>query len=192
MTVDNKSASKDSESGEKKSPVSKLFSKLKTIKHIEIYIAVLLGVVILLIYLSGFMQEKKEDPQGIEYSSMTAYAKDLQDMVASVLSNVNGAGKVDVLILFEHGIELVIAYSTETREVTSGGTTTVTVVRTPILVNQGGSSQPIILSEILPRPKSIIVVASGAKDTKVKLDLLMAIQTLFHLPSSNIEILPGR
>ena len=182
----------DSEKPKKGLFSGKLFSKLKTVKHIEIYIAVLACAVILLIYFSGFGGSDESEKE-VEYISMNLYAAEMEGKLQKTLSGIAGAGDVRVMITFESGLERIIAYSTEEKETTTtnsnGSTTTVTVVKTPIIVGQGSNSGPILLGETLPKPLSVLVVASGASDTKVKLSLLMAVETLLKVPAGNIQIL---
>ncbi|MDR0850292.1 MAG: hypothetical protein LBN07_02275 [Christensenellaceae bacterium] len=169
----------------------KLFSKLKAVKHIEIYIAILACAVILLIYFSGF--GSNQTAEDVEYVSINAYAAEMEQKLQRTLSGIAGAGDVKVMITFESGLERIIAYSSEEKETTTtnsnGTTTTVTVVQTPIIVGQGSNSGPILLGEKLPKPLSVLVVASGASDTKVKLSLLLAVETLLKVPAGNIQIL---
>ena len=170
----------------------KMFAKLKTIKHIEIYIAILACAVILLIYFSGFGASDNA-AKDVEYVSINAYAVEMENKLQKTLSGVAGAGEVRVMITFESGLERIIAYSTEDKQITTtnsnGTTTTVTVVQTPIIIGQGSNSAPILLGEKLPKPLSVLVVASGAADTKVKLSLLQAVETLLKVPAGNIQIL---
>ena len=176
----------------------KLFAKLKTVKHIEIYIAIIVGAIIVLIYLSSSgtpsIAAKSGSTEDITYTSMNQYATDMERKLTDVLSQVNGAGTVNVMIVFKSGLEMLIAYSTASNETTttngSGTTTTVSVTKTPILINN--NSEPIILSEQLPVPQSVLVVASGAGSTGVKLALITAVESLLKLPASSIQVLAGK
>jgi len=44
------------------------------------------------------------------------------------------------------------------------------------------------LTEILPKVKGVIVIAQGANDIRVKLDILKAVQALLGVSSSQVEI----
>ena len=70
-------------------------------------------------------------------------------------------------------------------------TENITVVENPIIVTQNGSSKPLILMEILPKVQGVIVVARGAGDVRVRLDLLNAIRALLEVNSENIQIFVG-
>ena len=43
----------------------------------------------------------------------------------------------------------------------------------------------------MPTPNSIVIVATGANNTNVKLEILRAVQAMFALPTSSIEIFAG-
>lgn len=48
--------------------------------------------------------------------------------------------------------------------------------------------KPVILKEIEPKVKGVVVVAQGANDARVKLELYKAVMTLLGVESSDIEI----
>ena len=104
------------------------------------------------------------------------------------------------MITFNGATELVLATqkdektSKSTNSSTSGAsnsTETTTVSTEPILITENGSTNPIVLMEILPEIKGVIVVAQGADNVKVKLDLLKAVQALLTVDSNQIEIFKG-
>ena len=74
----------------------KWLEKLKKIKHIEIYIAVIFLVIILLIYLSNFSSKKKASAN--DEMTITAYVEQLEDNLENILSNIGGVSKVKVMI----------------------------------------------------------------------------------------------
>jgi len=58
------------------------------------------------------------------------------------------------------------------------------------MVNQqGGSSQPIVVKEINPEIKGVIVVAEGARNSKVKLKISEAVQTVLDVPAYRVTVL---
>lgn len=156
---------------------------------------IVLLVLIVSVYYTLFANDSKTEESAISYTSSLEYCKVLEQKLCSVLSNVNGAGNVSVMITLESGPELKIATQidekTNTNTNSNGTTTSVTVVEEPIIVTQNGEEQPLVLMEILPVVKGVVVVAEGAKDVKVRLDLLEAVQALLGLANSNIQILAG-
>lgn len=88
-------------SDNKKSGI-KIFEKLKKIKHIEIYIAVIFIVIILLIYMSsskGKSSSKKENT--LDGSTITGYVENLEDNLEGILSDIKGVSNVNVLITLD-------------------------------------------------------------------------------------------
>lgn len=75
----------------------KWFDKLKKIKHIEIYIALIFIVVIALIYFSNFSsnQNKKTTSNDL---TVTAYIDKIEQDLEKILSNIAGVSNVDVMI----------------------------------------------------------------------------------------------
>ena len=174
----------------------KFFEKLKAIKHIEIIIAVIFVAIVLLIYLSSgsvgiFGSQKKSEVVEEDTLTITEYARDLEEKIVAVLSSIKGAGKVSVMLNFEHSSELKIAYTTETVTKKENAIETTTVTQSPVLVTNDNQTSPIVLQETIPKPKNIIVIASGANDVDVRLELTRAVESLLNLPSSAIQIFMG-
>ena len=53
---------------------------------------------------------------------------------------------------------------------------------------QGGTSKPLVLKEINPEIKGVIIVAEGANDPRVKLQLTEAVQTVLDVPAYRVSI----
>lgn len=180
-------------SDEKKTIKDKVpfWSKLKKIKGIE-YIVI--GIVCLLVFIIYFSSVSNENAttSKLQNTSGLNYADELENKLSKVLSNVQGAGNVSVMVTLASSGEIVIATSTEERTNTSSGTSNSTQsntkVETPVIIDD----QPLIVKEYLPEIKGIIIVAQGASSIKVKLELLKAVQTLIDIDSNKIEILVGK
>ncbi|MDO4572184.1 MAG: stage III sporulation protein AG, partial [Clostridia bacterium] len=116
--------------------------------------------------------------------------------LAGVLSCIRGAGRVEVMVTYETGTELVTAMTTSTnynasessegeRSSTSSQTTESTQ---PATVSGEGGDEPIVLMEKQPVVRGVIVVAEGAADIRVRLDLQRAVQAVLDIPLSKIEV----
>ncbi|MBR1925865.1 MAG: hypothetical protein IJ837_03310 [Clostridia bacterium] len=180
----------------------KWFQKLKSIKHIKLILVLFLTVLIIFIYFYDFKSTSKTSKnvtQTSGSSSTSVYAKELEQRLENTLSKISGAGEVKVMITFNGVTELVLANqkdekTTSTKNSTSSGTNeseTTTVSTEPILITENGATNPIVLMEILPEIKGVIVVAQGADNIRVKLDLLKAVQALLLVESNQVEIFKG-
>ena len=82
---------------EQKRTSIKWLDKLKKIKHIEIYIAVIFVVVLLLVYLSSTGNNKKQSSDYTETNIMS-YVDNLETNLEEILSNIAGVTNVKVMI----------------------------------------------------------------------------------------------
>ena len=173
-----------------------IYKNIKKSGGMKLFLPIVLLIVIVFVYFALFENNgnvKKED--AIKFTSNLEYCNILEEKLVSVLGSVKGAGNVKVMVTLESGPELKIATQTDERTNTStnssGTTTNVTIVEEPIIVNQNGEEQPLVLMEILPVIKGVVVVAEGAKDVAVRLNLLSAVQALLGIGSDSIQILTG-
>ena len=80
----------------------KWLEKLKNIKHIEVYIAIIFIVILLLIYFSN--NKSKEETKAIEQAketTVTAYIYDMERNLEEILSNIAGVSNVKVMITLD-------------------------------------------------------------------------------------------
>lgn len=155
-----------------------IFGRLKGIKNIELVCVVLLSAVVMVVFFSTFSSGNAES--NTSYSDFSGYVQAQEEKLAQILSNIKGAGKVEVMISYSSGVEYEYAYETKTQKV--GDTTTTT---TDLIFSQG---KPIIVNEKAPKIKGIVIVAQGASDPSVKLEMLKAVQTLLGVAPGTIEI----
>lgn len=174
--------------------------KIKNIKHIEIIVCIIFISLLLLIYLYGFGGTSKTKETETTYlagelsfTSSSVYARNLENKLTEVIEGLKGVSDARVLVSVKQGSEIVIANSIKEETVVSsdGESKNVTIVKTPIIVTENGESKPIILMEVLPQVQGVIVVASGAEDTFVKLNIYKAIQAIVSISSENIQVFAG-
>ena len=84
-------------SEKEKKTTPKWIEKLKNIKHIEIYIAIIFVVIILLIYLSS-SKTKETSSKLTNEMSVTAYIESIEQNLEESLSNIAGVSDVKVMI----------------------------------------------------------------------------------------------
>lgn len=174
-------------SGGGKKSLKDFFKKLKGVKNIELIVAGIVCVIVLAVYFSASLFPKKETEQTAA-ATFSEYAAAVEQKLAKILSEIKGAGKVSVMITYESGVELVYAYSTDTQTNSSSDgakETSVTYEKNTIVVSGG---QPVVVKEIMPLIKGVVVVAEGATNVNVKLDIIKAVTALLEIAPSRIEI----
>lgn len=125
---------------------------------------------------------------------------DLQKRLESILSKIEGAGNISVMLTYTSSIEKVPAYDTkrtdnDTQEKDNGGGTrniTDRDVENKVAFEENGSGgkKPIILKELQPPVKGVVVVADGASEPVVKESISRAVQVLVDIPVHKIQVLP--
>lgn len=128
----------------------------------------------------------------------TEYVAELERELTGILSEIQHAGKVSVMITLKTGTEIIpakdesISDKTTNEKDMEGGTRTIneknTTDQVVFMNNQGGASKPLVLKEVNPEIKGVIIVAEGAKDPKVKLQLTQAVQTVLDVPAYRVSV----
>lgn len=114
--------------------------------------------------------------------------------MAEILSKIEGAGQVDVMLTYRRTEEKSVARN-ETREESyseDGGKTSesLRVENTAILLeDRGGNTLPLILSSASPEVEGVIIVAEGGGDPVVCAALNQAAQALLDVPAHKIAVL---
>jgi|AGTN01.1.fsa_nt_gi hypothetical protein len=182
-------------SEEFKTKVKSVIAKLKTIKNIEIIVGVVIIAIVALIYSTVTSnQGKAKTASPAKTDAVTSNLADgLESRLEQILSQIDGAGQVKVMITFESSAEIVAASTTNRHSNTSsssggGSTTTVTETISPIIVTNNGKSEIIILKQIMPEIRGVIIVAEGASNIRVRSELRRAAQTALGVNASSIEI----
>lgn len=168
--------------------IKKIFQKIAKTKHIQVCIAILIGIVICGVCFGGIKNKKSDNTTEIvteDCATAEEYATFLENKLCNVLSKVSGAGQVNVVITLESGFSFDYATNTETKTTTSGDNETTITTETVILV----SNQPVISKQNYPTIKGVVVVADGANDINVKLNIISAIETILQVDRQNITIL---
>ena len=75
----------------------KWLEKIKKIKHIEIYIAMIFVVIIMLIYFSNHSQKSKNKTTANDLT-VSAYIDKMELNLENILSNISGVSNVEVMI----------------------------------------------------------------------------------------------
>lgn len=125
-------------------------------------------------------------------------SEDLQEYrLKKALSAIRGAGMVEVMITYKTSREVVPAISTaqsstDTRERDqSGGTRDITQTdktTQPVSLTSPEGSKPLILVEKEPEIQGVIIIAQGASDLLVRLELQRAVQTVLGIHANQVDV----
>lgn len=168
--------------------LKELWQKIKSIKNYEIIISLIIIAVVLLIYFSVDGKSNEDKAKENTVSQDISLTEGLEERVGGILNKIEGVGEVDVLITFNSTAQQVTAQTENTHSTTTSSannsTTTSTSTSSPIISNQN----VIVLQEKMPEIIGVIVVAEGADNPKVRLNILSAVSTALDIDKNSIQI----
>jgi len=166
----------DAEAVKKKA--AKLFKKLGAYKYALLVIAV--GA-LLLLWPAG---EKQEAPGQTAAPEEDFSVSQLERQLEEVLSRIDGAGRVSVMLTVKSGMERVLAQD----ETASPEEHT----RETVVVSTGsGRQEVVLLAQRYPTFQGALVVCSGGGDAQVRLLITQAVSALTGLGSGRISVCRG-
>ncbi|MCR2048472.1 stage III sporulation protein AG [Acetatifactor muris] len=126
-----------------------------------------------------------------------AYAAHLEERLTELLSQMEGVGKVEVMITLKASRELVVEKEqpvsrSSTHESDSQGGTRIisetdsrenTVYRT-----EGGASEPYVIKTLSPQIEGVLVVAEGAGIGTVNRTIVETVQALFGVEAHKVKV----
>ncbi|MDK2918940.1 MAG: stage sporulation protein [Candidatus Petromonas sp.] len=178
-------------------------------KTISNFIAIIIVCIILLISWSVFFPEKKEAETAVENENIKNvsmeksensinYNESLDRRLEEILGHISGVGEVEVMITYETSEEVVPALNvTKSQQTTQesdkqGGTRTIkqeNISENVVTINsENYKNSPIVIKEIKPVVRGVIVVAEGAGNPEVKNQLIEAVTTIFQIKSHKVKV----
>lgn len=144
----------------------------------------------------SFQEEKEVGADASASEREQTYEETLEARIRQILSNVDGVGEVDVMVVVKASAEKVIhvdkTSSVSTTEDSSGGSVAVKQTQQNLSENtvmDGQTSAPIVEKELSPELSGIVISADGGGSAVVKTEISEAMEALFGLPSHKIKVL---
>lgn len=183
--------------------IKEMFSKENSKKFLLNMFTVLIIGIVLLIFSSSFETENNEnenlnnEENNIvkQDSLINDYANKVEGKLENILSQMKGVGQVKVMVTFKDTAERIPALNTTKSEEISneedaqGGTRKVTREESSKQVVVSNESESlVIIKEVNPEVRGVIVIAEGAENIKVKERLYSAVKTVLGIPGNRVEI----
>lgn len=157
-------------------------------------LVLLLGLVLLL--LPG---RKKEDQQTTantveETSVETAdspeeYCAAVEASLSKILSKIDGAGKVEVMLTLKSGWQTNYQTDYDTTTDNDGDRVTSTTTQKTVILSQGSAyDEGAVVKTDYPSFQGALVVSEGGKDPTVKLQIIRAVSALLGLGTENVTV----
>lgn len=163
------------------------------------------GLLIVVVFVP--VGERKENGQGETDSGMEEkdqtgggindYEKKLEKRLTELLSQVEGAGRVEVMVTLKTTSEQMVLsdYSRQknlVRETDSQGgvrnNSDVSEKRETVLTGGSASQQPFVTGEVMPQVEGVVVACEGGDRASVRAEISAAVQALFDIEVHKIKV----
>ena len=127
------------------------------------------------------------------------YETEQKEKLEEILSKIDGVGEVVVNIYFESSEVKVPATNSSTQtseteeEDTNGGTRVTkqeTEGATVVMQSDSSTSEPFITKTYKPQITGVLIVAEGAKSSKITYDIQKAVSSLYNLSLDKVNVYP--
>ena len=178
--------------------------KLKKIPKNQLLIGALVGILLLVVAIPVEHREKgqNEDSQSQvqeDQSNITggSYGKSLGRRLEQVLADVEGVGKVKVMITLQDEGELVVekdrtqnSQNSSEQDGAVKRSSTEGQFQEETVYSQNGTSagEPFVKKEVAPKVEGVLVVAEGGGDAKIVKNISDAVLALFSVEAHKIKV----
>lgn len=165
--------------------IKKFFERIKSDR--KALIIILLGAVIMLSVLMIDFPDKSKNKT--EASLAQSYEQELEDKLCRLISNIDKAGDVKVMITFESSKESVYAFDSDESVESKGGESSGKKVKNEyIIVKKDGDEGGLQIKDVYPKVKGAAIVCEGADDPIIKGQIISVVSALFDINSTNISV----
>lgn len=153
---------------------------------------IIAGIIILAF--GDFGTEKEEETADTEVNIHTEiYEKNQAERLEKILKRINGAGEVSVFISIEGGGEKILARDNKSkisREEDAESAINYDEENESVVVmsGKGSSDEPYVVEEKTPQVGGVLVVAKGAADEKVRLEIYEAVKAVYGISAHRIRV----
>lgn len=168
-------------------------------KNIENLVIFLVGVVIVIIT-GSYIFSDDEVTEASKNDAVNIFDADTFEIkLSKILSEIDGAGEVKVMVSYKTGVETVPLLDTkdsntvtEENDADSARRTEQNSVETSIIFNQekSGNKVPYISKTIMPVVEGVIVTCDGGGDEIVKANVIKAVTVITGITANKVQVFP--
>lgn len=159
--------------------IKKLGEYINRYKYVTLILV--LGIIMMLIPFGGSDQAAEETTK-----EEIEHVESFEDQLCNILSLVNGAGKVRVMLSLVEGEEVV--YQTDDN-ISTGNNSETNSKKIVTITDAQRNQQGLVRKVVSPTYKGVIVVCEGAEDPAVRLDMITAVSKVTGLGADKISVL---
>lgn len=148
---------------------------------------------VLLIFLSNYLPKAEKKSADTE-DKMSAYTTQLEAKLKDTIDRIQGVGKSCVLVTLDSGSEYI--YAKEAKNTTDRSENTASNGKSIaekgsgeeqyIIVKTDDGEQPLLITEIAPKVKGVVVVCTGGDDPQVAQRVKAAVTTALDITETRV------
>ena len=164
----------------------KLTALLKKYKYAALVIVI--GIALLLLPI-GNTSTAPEETQATDEHPDDEYLTEFEVRIAALLSQIEGAGSVQVMLSLQTGSRTEYQFDTQISSDTDGTENRSSEERKTVILSEGSAYDRAAVSAVrYPQFQGALIVCEGAGSPAVRLDLIHAVSALTGLNSSQITV----
>ncbi len=164
----------------------KIVALLKKYKYAALVFVIGIALLVLPI---GKTAKKSEQAPSVQERSDDAYVSELESRLAALLSQIKGAGAVQVMLTLQTGSRTEYQTDLQVTNDTDGTEKRSSEERKTVILSEGSAYDKAAVSAVrYPQFQGALIVSEGADSSIVRLDLIHAVAALTGLNSSQITV----
>lgn len=176
-----------------KTSLMKLFKGDKKVTFIVI--AGALGI--LLIFISGIGSKKEAPADIVKKQTSAEFAQAMESRLSEIIGSISGVGNCKIMITLENGVEYVYAKDSKTTDdqLQDGSGEDQRIQdklssenKLIIIDSNDGGKEGLLLKEIEPTIRGVVIVCEGGNDTLVQSHVISAVSTALGISSARIFV----
>lgn len=163
--------------------VSKIIKKLTNlaVKYKYAILILLVGIVLMALPQKSTQKEQTQPSVTVQQEQIT-----VEQQLANILSNVKGAGRVEVMLTIKEGEEVLYQTNTDTSQSDTTGSVSSDTV---ILSDKDRTQSGLVRKVNGPKYQGAIILCTGANDPSVRLAIIDAVSKITGLGADKISVL---
>lgn len=158
-------------------------------------ILVVLGIVgMVFILLSNlFKPDEKKPASTIKNMSVNTneYQKEIEEQLVNILQEINGVGKVKVMVTIEGSTEYVYAEEYNTKNDNTEDKTSQSYQNKYVIVDNGNTKEALVKKILKPKVSGVIVVCEGGNSPIISEKIYQAVSAVLDIPTNKICVAKG-
>ncbi|MBQ3093286.1 MAG: hypothetical protein IJC57_03420 [Clostridia bacterium] len=172
---------------------------IKILHEHHVKIIVIIGALgILLVLMSNVFSKSSQKNNNINSKIVNLEEKrvQLEQNLEKIISSIHGAGKAKILITFENNSEIIYATEEKINKLASEDKSNGEITRKKetddcerkfmTIKDSNGAEKAVVLTEIEPKVKGVLVICPGGDDVLVKKRIIEAVTTVLNINSTHV------